>query len=98
MMTALHPGEYLKEKLLLRGWSQVEFAWILGRPVQHVNKLINGIKGITANTAHELAAALDTTASFWMRLDSAHKLYLSDKKNPDLTAAIVQRLGLEESK
>lgn len=74
-----HPGEYLLDMLNERGWTQTEFAEIIGRPLQLVNGIVNKKKGITPETAHEIAAALGTSAKLWMNLDSAYNLWKSDK-------------------
>ena len=36
------PGEFLREELEARGWSQTELAEIIGRPVRLINELIAG--------------------------------------------------------
>ncbi len=71
----LHPGKYLLDELNARGWTQIEFAEILSRPVQHVNKIINGKRGVTARTAKEFAAAFGTSPQLWTNLDTAYKLW-----------------------
>jgi HTH-type transcriptional regulator / antitoxin HigA len=68
------PGEFLRDELEARGWSQTEFAEIIGRPHRLVNELIAGKRGITPETARELAAALGTSAQLWMNLDAAYQL------------------------
>jgi HTH-type transcriptional regulator / antitoxin HigA len=68
------PGEYLKDELEERGWSQVEFAEIIGRPVRVVNEIIAGKVQITPKTATELAAALGTSAQFWLNLEMYFQL------------------------
>jgi len=71
-----HPGEILlKEFLEPLGMSQVELADALGIPVQRINTLINGKRGITAETALLLAKRLKTTPQFWMNLQNARDLY-----------------------
>ena len=77
-----HPGEYLLDMLNERGWTQIEFSEIIGRPIQLVNEIINKKRGITPETAQEIAAALGTSAKLWMNLDSAYNLWKSEK---DLT-------------
>jgi HTH-type transcriptional regulator/antitoxin HigA len=68
------PGEFLRDELEARGWTQTEFAEIIGRPQRVVNELITGKRGITPETARELAAALGPSAQFWMNLDAAYQL------------------------
>lgn len=68
------PGEYLRDELEARGWTQAEFADIIGRPPRLVSELISGKRGITPDTAADLAAALGTSAQVWMNLDSAWQI------------------------
>jgi len=68
------PGEFLKEELEARGWSQTELAEIMGRPVRLINELIAGKKGITPETAVQLGDALGTGPELWMNLESAFQL------------------------
>jgi len=73
------PGEFLKDELDARHWSQTEFAEIIGRPVRVVNEIIAGKKSITPETAKEISAALGTSAQFWLNLDSSYKLSKTDE-------------------
>jgi HTH-type transcriptional regulator/antitoxin HigA len=68
------PGEFIRDELEARQWTQADLAAILGRPVKTVNELLAGKKSITAETAKGLADAFGTDAQFWMNLESAHKL------------------------
>src|SRR5215471_17933702 len=68
------PGEFLRDELDARGWTQTEFAEIIGRPHRLVNELISGKRGVTPETARELAAALGTSAELWMNLESSYRL------------------------
>jgi len=74
---AFHPGEFLQDELEARNWSQVEFAEIIDRPVQFVNEVIAGKRGLTPETAKAFGAALGTSAEFWMNLDTAYQLWKS---------------------
>jgi len=83
-----HPGVILGQEFLAPlGISQVAFAAHLGVPVQRINELINGKRGITPKTAWLLAAALDTTPEFWVNLQTAYDLARSRPSAP------VQRLA-----
>lgn len=74
-----HPGEHLLDELSARGWTQTEFADIIGRPVRLVNEIINGRRGITPETAREFGAAFGTSAEFWMNLDTAYNLWRTNE-------------------
>jgi addiction module HigA family antidote len=70
-----HPGEVLAEEFLEPlGLTQVAFARHLGIPVQRVNELIRGKRGVTPSTAWLLSQALSTTPGFWMSLQANYDL------------------------
>ncbi|MFN8625968.1 MAG: HigA family addiction module antitoxin [Candidatus Binatia bacterium] len=70
-----HPGEVLRAEFLEPlGLSQVEVAVHLGIPVQRINELIRGKRGITPETAWLLSQAFGTTPQFWTNLQSSHAL------------------------
>lgn len=46
---------------------------------QRINTLVNGKRGITAETAILLANQFKTTPEFWMNLQSACDLYAASK-------------------
>jgi len=68
------PGELLRDELDARGWTQTEFAEILGRPVRLVNEILVGKRGITPQTAQEIGAALGTTPELWLNLEMGYRL------------------------
>lgn len=72
---AFAPGTYLQEMLDGRGWTQAEFAEIIGRPVKTVNQIINGKAAITPTTAKEFGVALGTSAMLWLNLEASFQLH-----------------------
>jgi len=81
------PGEFLKDELVERGWTQAGLAYIMGRPPKLVNEIINGKKQITAETAVQLGQALGTSAEFWLNVQARYQLF---KARP-VDDAIAQR-------
>src|ERR1700746_1139040 len=70
-----HPGEVLLEEFLRPlGASQLEFSRQLGIPLQRVNEMVRGKRGVTAETALLLSARLGTSPEFWLSLQAAHDL------------------------
>ena len=78
------PGDFLREELDARGWSQSDLARILGRPLQSINMIINGKKSITAATAKALGLALGTGPELWMNLESAYQLHHAPDPDPKI--------------
>lgn len=73
-----HPGEVLREEYLEPlGQTQVALAEHLGVPVQRINELVRGKRGVTPDTAWLLSQALNTTPEFWLNLQAAYDLAIS---------------------
>ena len=64
----------LKEFLKPLELTQKALATHLGIPVQRVNEIVHGKRGVTPETAWLLSEALRTTPEFWLNLQSAHDL------------------------
>ncbi|MFH1985231.1 MAG: HigA family addiction module antitoxin [Pseudomonadota bacterium] len=60
----------------------MDFARHLGVPVQRINQLIRGKRGVTPETAWLLSQALNTTPEFWINLQTVHDLALSRPSRP----------------
>jgi HTH-type transcriptional regulator/antitoxin HigA len=71
---AFPPGEFLKDELEARGWTQAEFADLIKRPPRLVNEIIAGKRAISPETAHDFAQAFGTSAQLWMNLETAWQL------------------------
>jgi HTH-type transcriptional regulator / antitoxin HigA len=68
------PGEFIKEELEARGWTQSDLAEILGRPPRLVSEIISAKRAITPETAKGLADAFGTDPQFWLNLESSYQL------------------------
>lgn len=70
-----HPGEVLlMEFLTPLGLTQVDFAGHLGIPIQRVNEIVKGKRGVTPETAWLFSQAFETSPEFWLNLQAAHDL------------------------
>ncbi len=68
------PGEFLKDELEARNWTQIEFAEIIGKDTRLVHEIVNGKRSVTPETAIILAEALGTSPELWMNLESQFQL------------------------
>jgi HTH-type transcriptional regulator / antitoxin HigA len=75
------PGEFLREEIDTRNWSQVDLAQIIGKSPAFVNEILSGKRGVTLETAQLLSDALGTSPELWMNLESAYRLSLSRAKD-----------------
>jgi len=70
-----HPGTILlKEFIEPMGLTQKELADHLNIPIQRINEIVRGKRGISPDTAWLLSEAFDTSPEFWLNLQSMHDL------------------------
>ena len=71
----------LREEFLApAGLSQREFAKRLGWTAARLNELINGKRGVTADSALDLADALNTSPEVWLNLQMHNDLKRAEKR------------------
>jgi len=71
-----HPGEVLLEEFLKpAGLTQVEAARRMKIPLNRLNEIIRGKRGVTAATALRLAILLNTSAELWLGLQNDWDLW-----------------------
>lgn len=74
----IHPGEVLKEEFLVPfGISANRLATSLGVPANRIAAIVNGERGVTADTAILLGKAFNTTPEFWINLQSHYDLAMA---------------------
>lgn len=76
----VHPGEILADELEELGMSATKLAKILGVPPNRITQILNGRRGITAETALRLARWLGTSPQFWMNLQNSYELRLAEQE------------------
>lgn len=72
--TPIHPGTHLAEELEEIGISAAELARQIDVPVNGVTSMINGQRGVTADTALRLGHWFGTSPEFWLNLQSLYEL------------------------
>lgn len=73
----IHPGEHLAEELRELGIAAAELARQIDVPVNRVTGIINGQRGVTADTALRLGHWFGTSAEFWLNLQTLYELRLA---------------------
>jgi len=69
------PGDFIKEELEARNWSQAELAEIIGREPKVVSDLVTGKRAIGPEIAKALGDAFGTSAEYWMNLHTLYQLW-----------------------
>ena len=88
----IHPGEILKDELDELGLSANAMALALRIPANRLTEIINGKRGISADTAMRLARYFGTSAQMWMNLQSHYELEVAEADLAERIAREVQPL------
>ena len=85
----IHPGEVLMEDFI-NGFdiTQNRLAVAIGVPPRRINEIVHGKRGISADTALRLAKYFDTSAEFWINLQSHYELDRAEDLAGDQIASI----------
>lgn len=78
---AIHTGEILREEFLAPlGITPHALAISLCVPAPRINDVVREKRAITVDTAMRLARYFDTTARFWLDLQSTYELKIAEKR------------------
>jgi antitoxin HigA-1 len=71
----IHPGEILLEEFLQpMGISQYRLAHDIGVPPRRINEIVQGKRGVSANTALRLSRYFGLSDRFWLNLQTRYDL------------------------
>jgi HTH-type transcriptional regulator / antitoxin HigA len=79
-----HPGEYLRDELEARGWSQRDLAFVIDVAETGINPVINGKRGISPDMAKALGDAFDQAPEYWMNLQRMYDLQQAPQPASDI--------------
>jgi HTH-type transcriptional regulator/antitoxin HigA len=72
--TAIHPGEILRDELESRNMKQKDFSELTGILPSQLNEILSGKRGINADHAIIIGAALKMDAKIWLNLQNNYEL------------------------
>lgn len=88
-MMPIHPGRILKRELVARDMSANRLAVELRLNSGRITEILNGKRGISPETALRLARYFGNSARFWLNLQTAYELAISEQKFGAIVAAEV---------
>ena len=78
-MKPIHPGRILKREMAVRSLAANRLALELRVPSGRITQILNGKRGISAETALRLARYFGNSAQFWVNLQSRYDLALVEQ-------------------
>lgn len=72
------PGDFIRDELKSRGWTQADLARIIDRPLPTVNEIIGGKRAVMPEMAVALGMAFGNDAQLWMSREATYRLSFAD--------------------
>ena len=88
-MMPIHPGRILKRELVVRGLSANRLALELKVPSGRITDILNAKRGVSPETALRLARFFGNSARFWLNLQVAYELVVTERDSGTRIAAEV---------
>ena len=79
-LPAIHPGMFLKEALDELGYSQSEFARVIGVSAMRISHIVNGTRPVTAELALLIGRAFGQSPQYWLNLQAAYDLKIAEQE------------------
>ena len=92
IMKPIHPGRILKREMEARGLSANKLALALRVPSGRITQILNGKRGLSAETALRLSRYFGNSAGFWMNLQVRYELTVTEREIGSRVEAEVERL------
>ncbi|WP_249159237.1 HigA family addiction module antitoxin [Bradyrhizobium jicamae] len=76
----VHPGRFLKRELTARQLSANRLSLDIGVPSGRITDILNGRRGITADTAVRLGRYFGNSAQFWLDLQGQYDIGVVERE------------------
>lgn len=95
------PGYFIQEQMDLRHWIQEDLADVMGVSGKHLNKILKNKQQITLEIARLLGEVFNTSAQYWINIDTGFRLWLEQERSEkeiaaDLKGAIYERMPVND--
>jgi len=78
------PGDFIKEEMEVRSWSNKDLAQVLGLSSKTISELLNNKQRITFDTAEILGTAFGQSPQYWLNLNNNYRLRLKESKSESI--------------
>ena len=93
------PGEFIKEEMEARKWTNEDLAQVLGLNPKTISELLNNKQRITIYTAKALGQAFGQSPQYWLNLDNNYRLRLKENNNEsevEIKSRIYERMPVND--
>jgi len=75
------PGYFIREQMELRDWTQSYLSEVMGITVKHLNIILQDKQPITLDMARILGEVFNTSAQYWINIDTGYRLWSLQEKS-----------------
>ena len=90
-MKPIHPGRVLKREMMARGLSANKLSLALRVPSGRITQILNGKRGVSAESALRLSRYFGNSARFWMNLQTRYELMVAELEIGSKVSAEVEK-------
>lgn len=93
------PGEFIKEEMEARNWTNEDLAQVLGLNPKTISELLNNKQRVTIDTAKVLSEAFGQSPQYWLNLDNNYRLRLKENNNEsdvEIKSKIYERMPVND--
>lgn len=93
------PGEFIKEEMEHRNWTNEDLAQVLGLSPKTISELLNNKQRVTIDTAKVLSKAFGQSPQYWLNLDNNYRLRLQENENKsgvEIKSKIYERMPIND--
>jgi HTH-type transcriptional regulator / antitoxin HigA len=95
------PGYFIREQMDLRHWIQEDLADVMGVSEKHLNKILRDNQPITLEIARLLSEVFNTSAEYWINIDTGYRLWLEQERSEkeiaaDIKSSIYERMPVND--
>jgi len=89
------PGYFIREEMELREWTQEDLSDVMGITPKHLNAILREKQPLTIEIARLLGEVFDTSAQYWINIDTAYRLWKEQEKTEREVAADIRGMIFE---
>jgi len=95
------PGYFIREQMEMREWTQDDLSSVTGFTVKHLNKVLQDKQPLSLEMARVLGEVFNTTAQYWINIDTGYRLWLEQEKTKaeieaDIKGLIYERMPIKD--
>ncbi len=95
------PGYFIREEMELRDWTQEDLADVMGITPKHLNAILREKQPLTIEIARLLGEVFNTSAQYWINIDTGYRLWKEQDKTEkemaaDLKGMIFERMPVND--